>query len=174
MVGPGLLYLEDGILLMGAQVVGDALLRRLALDEGGPVKVGRGHLLGVHEHAPAALDLLLQVAAGPGRSGHDHEVVDTALGERVGEERVADTLRQVLVRVVALALDGAPVTPRGSLRHQVDAGVLRIVNGAVFPRQGLGKGAHTREVPGPEGVVVQIPDAGGLVLVALLLLGEAA
>ena len=87
----------------------------------------------------------------------------------MGEERVADALGEVLLAVVAFALDCPPLPRLGGLGHKVDSVVLGVVDGAIVPFECLGYRPDAGEEQRVEGVILEIVNAGRLVLVALLL-----
>lgn len=153
---------------MRAEVVGHPLAGGDALDKRGPVDIGGRHLGGIDVHGPAGVDLLLEVLSRTLRRRHDHQGVDAVDECRMGEERVADALGKVLLAVIALALDRPPFPRLGSLGHEVDSVVLGVVDGAIVPFECLGYRTDTGEEQRVKGVVLEIVDAGRLVLVTLL------
>ena len=154
---------------MRAEVVGHPLAGGNTFDKRGPVDIGGRHLGGIDVHGPAGVDLLLEVLSRALRRRHDHQGVDAVDKCRMGEEGVADALGEVFLAVIALALDCPPFPRLGGLGHEVDSVVLGVVDGAIVPFECLGYRPDTREEQRVEGVVLEIVDAGRLVLVTLLL-----
>ena len=154
---------------MRAEVVGHPLAGGNTFDKRGPVDIGGRHLGGIDVHGSAGVNLLLEVLSRTLRRRHDHQRVDAVDKCRMGKERVADALGKVLLAVIALALDRPPFPRLGGLGHKVNSVVLGIVDGAIIPFECLGYRPDTGEEQRVEGVVLEIVDAGRLVLVTLLL-----
>ena len=113
-----------GFPLVRQGVVGHPLLRREPVDESRPVEVRSRHLGRVDEAAEITRHLLLEILPRPSRTRHNEPVGNVLAVHECGEKRIAHSLGQRLVGVVALALDGVPLAACRRLSDKVEADVL--------------------------------------------------